>query len=190
LEGIEKEVKEERERLEIIPARLEGIMVRRREKGVVLREIMERRNIGLVEETGKKIGVVKAEREMEVEAIERRIDQWSLIGGGKRETRRMMEQKGMALEGGEKGLVRIGQRMGGERMFLDWIEKRTHWRGVCLSGTFEADGDREEVEGVEERGKLGYCRSGQRNTNFLRPSRLRWRLRSQWTPMCRHARIL
>jgi hypothetical protein len=31
LGGIGKEVKEERERLEIIPARLEGIMVRRRE---------------------------------------------------------------------------------------------------------------------------------------------------------------
>jgi hypothetical protein len=52
---------------------------------------MERTNIGLVEETERKIGVVEAEKEMEVEAKERRIDNWNRIGSERRETRRMME---------------------------------------------------------------------------------------------------
>jgi hypothetical protein len=190
LEGIEKEVKEVRECLEIIPARLEVITVGRREKGMDFTEMTERRNFGLVEETGRKIGVVEVGREMEVEAMGRRIGQWSVIGSGERGTKRRIGRRDVALEGRKRKLVKVGQVTRGGRTNLGWIGTRTRWRGACSSRIFEADGDREEAEGVEERERLGYCRLGQRNTIFLRLFRLRWSLRSQWTRTCRRARIL
>jgi hypothetical protein len=156
---------------------------------MILMGLTVRTSIGLVGETGKRIGVVEAEKEKEVVAIERRTDNWNMIGSGKRETRKMMEQEEVAGEVGDKSLVKTGQTTRGEMMYLDWMGRKTYWRSGCLIEIFEADGDREGVEGVEERGRLGYCRTGQRNTNFLRPSRLRWRLRSRWTRMCRRATI-
>jgi hypothetical protein len=70
--------------------------------------MVERRNIGLAEETEKEIGVVEAEKEMEVEARERRIDNWNRIGSEKREMRRMMGWGGVAGEAGDRSAVRTG----------------------------------------------------------------------------------